>query len=352
MSIYDNTSSHPVVLHFTSEDRSSGTNSNFTSTPFSMGVHDYDSVCLTQASIPRSFYNCPSGFNTFNIIQNGITSIITLTVGSYNKYNLRTELQQKLNASADVGRTYTVTYPTGTQVDTFKYTFSFTGGTGNVSFVFGTNMFKQMGFNRNSTNAFSGGVLVSTNCINLSYFNKCFIKSNICLDANDDTLEEILNYGSTPMLSLCYFQQQMLDANTKVLNVNTLNSWQFSLVDEFNNLIDLNGIPWGFSLVFFKRNDTHQIHRNELIMQNEERLFNIQQKQMELKNKILNDIEKKEPDKEVKEEIKELKEIEPSTDTNKIEPITLPPPPSTQLGPPARFPVLPYFSSSIVPSFL
>lgn len=336
MSIYDDSTTSPVIINFNSEERISGSNSYFTSTPINLGINTYDSVAIIQAQIPRTFYNVPSTGNTFTIVQNGVVSTVTLTAGTYNKYNLLTELQTKLNTVKDAGRTYTVTYPSNP--DTYKYVFSFTGGTGNVSFIFTNSLYAQLGFDKNSTNTFSSGSLTSTNCINLSYINKVFIRSDIVSGGNDDILMEIMSYGSCPMLSLCYYQQQILEANIKTFSNTTLNSWRFSLTDIDGNIVDLNGIGWSFALLFFQRSDTHQLFKNELLMNNEERLFRIQQQQQKIKSTIEEDVKEKETETETeKQTILNDSNIETSTEENKLEPI---------------YPVLPYGSSSIVKDFL
>lgn len=285
MSLFDQSLSTPVVLSFNSKDRISGSNSSFISAPLDLGYNQYDSVALVQASIPRSFYNVPSSYRTFTLQELSVNYVVTLTAGSYNKINLATNLASVLTAASGNGWTYSVTYPSASQPDTFKYTFSVTGnGVNQPSFIFTDSMFRQLGFEENTTYAFSANSLVSVNCINLAYISRAFIKSNVCINAQDDVLEEILNYGSYPMLSLAYFQQVSFDLNTRNYNPGNTNSWLFSLVDSFDQEIDLNGVPWSFSLVFYKRNDTHEVHKNDLLIKNEERLFKISQEQEKIQN--------------------------------------------------------------------
>ena len=323
MSLFDNTSSPPVVISFNSKDRISGTNSNFQSKPVDLGVNKYNAICLIQASIPRSFYNVPSGYNTFTLRELGVNTTITIPVGSYNRINIKTAIATALNTSSPNGWVYSVSYPTSSQADTFKFTFSVSGNTGQPSFIFTTNMARQMGFDDNSTNIFVANTLTSTNCINLSYITRAFIRSDIVLNANDGILEEILNYGSYPMLSLAYYQQYSFDLNSRDYNPSASNSWTFSLTDSYGELIELNGIPWSFSVVFYQRADTHQLHKEDLLIRNEERLFNVSQQQEILKQQLEENIGV------IKEELKQ--------DISTLKPI---------------FPVLPFGSSSIIPNLL
>jgi hypothetical protein len=329
MSIFDNSSTQPVVISLNSKDRVGGENSNFISKAIDLGINKYDSVCLVQASIPRSFYNVATNFNTFTLREPAPllrTITITMPVGSYNKINFASVLATTLTAASLASGnswTYAVSYPSALVGDTFKYTFSVSGnGVNQPSFILTTNMNRQLGFEENTTYAFVSNSLVSVNCINLSYITRAFIKSNVCLNAQDGILEEVLNYGSFPMLSLCYYQQLSFDLNTRSYNSSSSNSWNFALVDSFDRLIDLNGIPWSFSLVFYKRNDTHQIHKNELMITNEERLFKVLQEQEKVKEEITKTTEKPT---EIPLPLQSLPVINPplfsSTNTNMPQPV-------------------------------
>ena len=324
MSIINRSKTTPYNVYFNSRNRIEGTESNFVSTPIDLGINTFDSVCLVQATVPRSFYNIPSQYCSFTVLENLIPRTVTLPTGSYNKNNLRTALIQYLNTFQPVGWVYDVYYPPSTLPDTFKYTFSVTGNAGApVSFVFTNSMFRQLGFDPNTTNDFIVDQLSSQNAINLSYATRCFIKSNVVTNTDNEILEDILSYGSYPMGSMCYYQQINFDLNTKDFNKNFLNSWNFVLVDGFGQEIDLNGISWSFTLVFYHRNDTHELQREDLKIKNEERLIR-------LEADILNI-----PDTKI-ENILMSGEI-PEEDKNKYRPV---------------FPVLPYGSSSILENFL
>jgi hypothetical protein len=289
MSLYDSTSSAPVVISFNSKDRIAGTNSSFVSAPIDIGINKFDSVCLVSASIPKSFYNMPSGYNTFSL-REVTTRTITIPVGNYNKNNLITVLQTQLNTGAPVGWAYTVAYPASTGADTFKLTFTVSGNGGTqprFTFATTTSTFRQLGFNEGSVNDFVANSLVSTNALNLSYILRAFIKSNICRNAQDGVLEELLNIGSFPSLSVMYYQQFNFDMNTREYNSDFTNSWEFTLVDGFDQIIELNGISWAFSLVFYQRNNTHELHKTDLQIKNEERIFSIETAQRNLQKQLV-----------------------------------------------------------------
>lgn len=287
MSIIDFSNSPPQVVTFNSKDRISGTNSSFQSKVIDLGSNTFDTVCLVQSSIPKSNYNMPSGYNTFGLTELGTTVTVSLSPGSYNKNNLLTALTLALNSASPNGWAYVTSYPAATSQDTFKYTFTVTGNGGNQpEFVFRDGCFRQLGFEQNTTYPFTGGSLTAVNAINLQYVLRMFIKSNIVTEATDGILEEILSVGSFPPLSVIYYQQYNFDINSKMYNMNNSNSWQFTLVDGYDQLVDLNGIPWAFTIVFFERNKTAEIHKNELLINNEQRLFDISRAQEKIQQDL------------------------------------------------------------------
>jgi hypothetical protein len=296
MSLYDSSITPPLIVNFNSKDRVSGTNSNFNSLPVDLGNNAFDTVCLVQASIPKSFYNMPSGYNTFTLTENdGVTTTsvtVTIPPGNYNRINLQSVLATVLTNISPDGLTYTVGYPASTVADTFHYTFGVNApSTYTISFTFTSRSpFRQLGFDV-GTYTFTDITLTlqeleSVNALNLSYILRAFIKSNLVADATDSILEEILSFGSFPSSSVVHYIQYNFDMNSRKLSPSAKNSWNFVLQDAFGQEIDLEGVPWAFSVVFFQRNKTHEIHKTELMITNEERLFKIEQEQKGLQEQL------------------------------------------------------------------
>ena len=314
MSLYNASNTSPTVIPFNSKNRVSGNASSFVSIPVDLNLNSYDSVVLLAASIPKSWYNVPSNYNTFTLTEKGVSTTITINPGSYTKINLATKLATLLTAgSVTLGNnwTYTCTYPAPTEPDDFKYTFTVSGNAGfQPSFTFTTvSPERQLGFEQNTTYTFVANTLVSVNAINLAYVLRMFIKSNVCDTATDGILAEILSVGSFPPQSVIFFQEFNIDLNTRVFNATNINSWQFTIVDSYGQEIDFLGIPWAFTLVFYKRNDTHEIHKTELMITNEQRLFNIDQAQ----RRLIESVKKTEKEKETETEKSETKTSEVGT---------------------------------------
>lgn len=290
MSLYDSSITPPLILNFNSKDRVSGSNSNFNSLPVDLGNNAFDTVCLVQASLPKSFYNMPTGFNTFTLRENATSVTVTIPRGSYTRLNLQSVLASVLTAASPNALTYTVSYPASTAADTFHYTFTVSSAIIAVQFIFSSQSpYRQLGFEI-ATYTFTPATLTSSlesvNSLNLSYILRAFIKTNLVSDATDSILEEILNFGSYPASSVVHYQQYNFDMNSRKLSPSSKTSWNFVLQDAFGQDIDLNGIPWAFSVVFYQRNKTHEIHKTELMITNEERLFKIEQEQKGIQEQI------------------------------------------------------------------
>lgn len=326
MSLFDSQNSSPQIISFNSKDRIAGINSNFVSMPVDIGLNRFDSVALLQASIPKSYYNMPTGYNTFTLTEKAVSTTITIPIGSYNKINLASVLSTLLTAGSTLlgnNWTYVVSNPSPTVADTFKFTFTVSG---NGLFqptitMLSTSPFRQLGFEESTAYPFVANVLVSENAINLAYVLRMFIKSNIADTATDGVLDEILSVGSFAPQSVLFYQQYNIDLNTKVFNSSNSNSWNFSIVDSYGQLIDFNGISWAFTLVFYQRNVTHELHKNELMITNEQRLFSIEQTQRKLVESVKNSAKKEsQPEPEPESERKTTEEQLKKEESN-LEPI-------------------------------
>ena len=278
MSIYNNTLDHPMPVYIDSSERVSGTDSAFLSKPILINSgNTYDSVVVNQVSIPKSWYNVPAIYNYFTLVENGVPITITLPPGNYNRITLALVLPPLMTAASLNGKTYSMTYPNTAQVaDTGKYTFSYApfGGGDNIAIdVDNVSMFQQLGFPQASITYFDDttGTLTSTNVINFQIINSIFITSDMCVE--EGYLQELHNVGTSQSNAYIFFQQVNFDLTSKQLLTNTSNSWSFSLIDEFEREIDLNGVPWEMSLFLYNRSDTHQIHRELLKIENFERMI-------------------------------------------------------------------------------
>lgn len=232
--------------------------STFSSTIQLPDYQDFDRVTLMQANIPISYYVIQTGFNIITLIENSSQTTITFQVGNYNANSFATILTSLLNIASPHGLTYTVSLPnTFTQVSTGKFTYTVNSSsyTTQFSFPVGSSINQQFGFNPGSTQTFTPGsgtsTLVSTNVVNFVPENTVFIHSNLVQDEYTDVLQEIYSSNSVPFQNLVFLNPDPL-GYSKRLSSSRVQSVSFSLTDEFNNPLFLNGLDVVLTIMVYK----------------------------------------------------------------------------------------------------
>jgi hypothetical protein len=129
-----------------------------------------------------------------------------------------------------------------------------------------------MGFNRTSTNYFVGGSLPSANVIRLQAKDTLFIKSNIVARANKSVLQEIYTTAN-PDFSSINFNQNNIELNSKEL-IYKDNNFTFSITDEDDNVLDLNGQDVVFSVCCYEQNNAMELLKQDIIIKNISKLMN------------------------------------------------------------------------------
>jgi hypothetical protein len=119
----------------------------------------------------------------------------------------------------------------------------------------GDNVYERLGFDKGIQNYyFVNNELTSRNVINMSPEADLFIRSNVIAggaDANEDIFYDVQASNVPP-----FGRIQVIDSDpqeyTKVLN-NTTNIYNFFLTDEFGTKLDLNGLNWTATILFYKK---------------------------------------------------------------------------------------------------
>lgn len=260
-----------------SSQKVSGTSSNFTiDLKIPSFVQEFDRVALNQISIPRSWYDVETGVNTFQFREgiSGILKTITVPVGMYNVLTLASTLGGLLTTSSQNGYTYVCSYPNSAlTVNNNLFTFTSSNTVTIFYLIFTTSMYQQMGFALNTTYPSVSGILQSVNSISISYINRVFLTSNACNTSYNSYLQEILIAGQFPSTSFIFWENGNYDTNSKEFTNPTNNAWDFSLYDRYGNLINLHGLEIVFSLIFYKKNKTDEIHLEHIKLQAMENLL-------------------------------------------------------------------------------
>jgi hypothetical protein len=244
-------------------NRVSGTHSNFLYEITEIGSNEYDRVVCTKALIHKSYYLVQTGKNDSFTLTEGIqTATVTLDAGNYNINNLKTILATKLNTASPNGYTYSITYPSTSQVDTGKLTYSVTGngGTQPVFTFSSVSPYEILGFNSETENNFSGSSLTSTNVVNLQKEDSLIMNCDMIVGG---VLFNVFSSQDSNYSSIIYNVIDVQRESKSIINKGT-GIYHFSLTDENGNTIDTNGLNIIIELLFF--NDESEINIKTLRM--------------------------------------------------------------------------------------
>lgn len=271
------------VVIIDSNNRISGSSSNFSINVDLPVNSSFDRVALSQASIPRSYYDVQDGYNTFLLKEGLNITTVIITPGMYNITTLMIEVAGALHSYSPNGLTYSLSYPNSaiTSNDN-KITFSVNTSSINCQLIFIDSMYIQLGFNSNSTNVFvSNGVnsiIKSTNSISVSSINRIFITSSCCEYSAGNgliggLLQEILIAGQYPSTSFIYYDNVNFRDASKIFTNRDSNVYNFQLIDRFGRTIELNGADCVFSIVFWKKSKYEALAIENMKIKNMEKLM-------------------------------------------------------------------------------
>lgn len=249
------------IYYVNTLNKSGGSNHSF-SYQFQIPDNEkYDRVVLLQASIPVSFYLIQDGFNTFILEEDGVQVTITIPPGNYSAKVFALIVPPLMNAASPNGWTYTMTLPNQNLVaGTGKFTYSVTGNTSQPSLICTENVNEQLGFVENSTNTFVGNTLVSTTCINFAAETQFFIHSDIADNGDSDVLQEIYS-GNTPFMSYINYQCTAPEMYSKAIHFRQSSVFHFSLTNEKNQPMNLNGVNMQLTLCLYRKDNTNEMLR-------------------------------------------------------------------------------------------
>ena len=242
---------HRRLFYLNSADRASGVDaSNFTIQLPNFPVGEsFSHVCLLEANIPKSYYMVQAGFNTFTLVELGQNITITLVPANYSATCFRACVTNMLNAASTHGWTYAITWPSPTEPATGKFTYTVTGNAGSQpSIVCTTNLHEALGFNANSSNAFAANTLVSTNVVKLQAEDALYLHSDIVTAVGNDVLQQLYTNG-IPDFGMINYKCMDWQTTSKPMSTSTTNIFRFSLTDENNRVMNLNGLNFVMTLM-------------------------------------------------------------------------------------------------------
>ena len=232
------------IYYIDSEKRVAGTPSNFS---YALDIPEgekYDSCCVLSMTVPRSFYLVRDKLNIFKVEVDGTTYQIAVPPGNYNARDfmplLRNLLQPYVNMSISFDSI------------TGKYAYSYTDEKA-VKFIFEhpSRIGLQMGFDEVSTHEFVGKKLTSVNVLNFISTSTLFVHSDMVNDSSS-ILQELYADNTAPFSNLVYHCQYPGMYNKRLKNAKN-GVFNFSLVDEHDQEVDLNGHHILMTILLYKK---------------------------------------------------------------------------------------------------
>ena len=241
-------------------------NPDYTSSSFTAKIemkknNKYDLVMLANVGIPRSFYNIDKFNNKFYIKENDDPEIeISLIEGNYTLQNSEETLSANLTFKSIRGWTYSLKFIELNH----KWLFTITNAPdfSKISLKFASNSpHKLFGFPKsNDFKDYTTLFFLSPIVMNFEKTKYITVKSDIAHNyGNSDSDSQIL--ARIPVHKTVAFNEiidfslnQILDG-AKNIHDNNSNSYSFSLFDDEENPMLLNGRHWFGTLVIFSHNN-------------------------------------------------------------------------------------------------
>lgn len=250
-----------------SSDRVSGSTNNFIINIPMPNDNEYNRIILNSAIIPKSFYLIRDGYNTF-ILKEGVNLwTVSIPIGNYTLTEFTTQIQALLDDHTFIQFTYVMTFSKRLG----KFTWSISNNSGvQPSFIFTTNVFEPMGFDKNTTNTAVGNVLTSSNIINLNPNEMIYVCSDLVNNSENQILEAI-PMSNIPDYSYQYYQNTSTHTIKELTN-NRNQTFTFQIKDSFHRLLDLNGKNIVFTICCHKEHNTDELIRENILINNAEKL--------------------------------------------------------------------------------
>ena len=247
------------IYYIDSEERISGTSSNFS---FHLDIPDsakFDSACVLSMTIPRSYYLVREGQNKFIFNLNSVDYPLTVPKGNYNVQNFRTMFIDLIKTATGANLTMAFDQITG------KYEYHITPAAktqgdfamASIRLESPSRLGHQLGFDEVSINTFVSGLLTSKNVVNFVSTSTLFLHSDM-VDDQTSILQEVYSDNSVPFSNLVY-QCKFPTMYTKTLRTASSSTFNFSLQDEHGLEVDLNGHQMLFTLLLYRKENLGEL---------------------------------------------------------------------------------------------
>jgi hypothetical protein len=198
----------------------------------------YIYLSVQNVSIPYSFYNIHDSNNKLYYIVDSLMYTITIPISNYN-------INQLINYLLSVMTNFNITYSSMTNKITFTH------NTLNFTFLNLSTCYRILGFVGNVSYNSASNLLISENCINLMSVKSIFLLSNLITYNISSSIPNSQNIlcqipvNNSPNSIIQFYNTNHFRTN---LFLKRLDNVSFKLVDEYNNVINLNGLHFTVTL--------------------------------------------------------------------------------------------------------
>jgi hypothetical protein len=209
-------------------------------------------VSVDDAQFPMSFYSVNETNNKFSIFRNGVEYVVTIPFGNYDAYTL---CQAANDIITDLLIGFGVSFDITYDITTNKFQFEIIG----VSYIgyslkFTGFSYILFGFTDSITQyIFESSILISPKMIDLSGTRFLFVQSptfsTVNINSKSGSTNQIL--AKIPITQDYLGIQQYVNngfQNKITLNAMHLSVIEIKILDEYLNLINLNGADWSITL--------------------------------------------------------------------------------------------------------
>lgn len=251
---------HCRTYYINSAQRDTGTSSNFTYNIDILPNDHFTHACVLQAKIPLSFYLIRPGINFFYLIEDGVSTMITIPEGNYNYLSFTNTLVPLLNTFSPNKWKYDMSLSTITA----KFTFTVKDNVSNIQpqFQFTTVIHEQFGFDNNTTVTFESNKLVSKNVVSFVPETTLYIHSDLVGDGvNQGVLQEVYANDDIPFSVITYQLTTDPKAYSKKIRDSNIRNISFNIQDEDDNLIDTNGQAVQITLLLYREDNYKEVFK-------------------------------------------------------------------------------------------
>jgi len=261
--IIDTNTDSSKIIHLNTADADTYLQSGVTTycsfnldTPIEIDEQHSALVSLNSAIIPYSMYNIRSGVNNeiaYRFINDNSPEIIPIPEGNYTITTLATTITGILNATSSLSGTYTMSF----NRTTMKYTLSSSVTEIYLDFfISNKSIHIEMGYGpEDRSNAITSNGVISPNVCDVNgSIHSLFIRTNLTskssIDSQTKSFSTILgkipidnNFGSVLFFNPRDNTQKIL-LDTHLINIITIR-----ITDEFNRIVNLNGLHMNLSIL-------------------------------------------------------------------------------------------------------